>query len=65
MKCKSCDSCGINGVLCHETGCPDSHIDLGTGQPYPVECKFCGSPVSPPCQVTPFCSNDCAQAYLG
>lgn len=24
MKCESCNSATINGVFCHERGCPDS-----------------------------------------
>lgn len=23
MKCEQCDSCYINGVFCHEAGCPE------------------------------------------
>lgn len=40
-----CDSCAvstINGVACHETGCPRSHIDPCTGDPYPIPCFECG-----------------------
>ena len=34
---KGCDQCevlSINGLACHETGCPNSHIDPYTGRPY-------------------------------
>ena len=24
MKCNQCEACMINGVFCHETGCPNS-----------------------------------------
>ena len=24
MRCNQCDSCYINGVFCHETGCPNT-----------------------------------------
>lgn len=39
--CKSCNLMLINGVICHETGCPDKNIDWLTGQ-YIHECRICG-----------------------
>lgn len=33
-RCDQCDSAIINGVHCHEHGCPKSRIDLATGEPY-------------------------------
>lgn len=40
--CDSCEVLRINGVLCHETGCPKSYVDPGTGKGYKKECRFCG-----------------------
>ena len=29
VRCSQCDACAINGVACHETGCPhDDHPSL-------------------------------------
>lgn len=59
QKCKSCDSVVINGVYCHEKGCPDAWRDSAR------ECKECG------CQFTPdesgqlFCSEACFYAFYG
>jgi DNA-directed RNA polymerase subunit RPC12/RpoP len=36
--CNNCQALMINGVYCHETGCPDSHLDVN-GK---VECQECG-----------------------
>jgi hypothetical protein len=32
----------IQGVPCHETGCPESWINPSTGEPYVRECRECG-----------------------
>ncbi len=34
--CDSCEMLGINGLACHETGCPDAWKD------YAVDCFQCG-----------------------
>jgi hypothetical protein len=57
MKCESCDSCCINGVFCHETGCPDSHV--GTTR----ECDWCGCEFEPETKHQSCCCEDCAVAY--
>jgi len=36
IKCESCDSLTINGVFCHEVGCPDAWKN------HPVACFQCG-----------------------
>jgi hypothetical protein len=36
MKCDQCDSATINGVFCHEFGCPNKN-------PPAFECRECGS----------------------
>jgi hypothetical protein len=40
--CDSCQVICINGSPCHETGCPESWIDLRTGKGCPVPCWECG-----------------------
>lgn len=67
MKCQDCDSAIINGIPCHEQGCPSNHIDLATGKPYLIPCSWCGSPVPapPPPYDKAFCDGNCALAYLG
>ncbi len=47
---KGCDQCcllRINGVVCHETGCPNSSIDPCTGTPYKTPCKGCNRNFTP------------------
>jgi hypothetical protein len=62
--CKSCEALRINGVYCHETGCPDSHLN-SKGEPYAVECKWCGTSFIPEEKGMKFCSNSCCCAYNG
>ncbi len=45
IHCGDCAALCINGVPCHETGCPSSHIDLTTGKPRPKKCFECGCEV--------------------
>ncbi len=40
--CDACNVLSIQGIACHETGCPRSHIDPVTGDPYRVACFECG-----------------------
>jgi hypothetical protein len=42
VHCDQCEAICINGVPCHETGCPLDYIDLRTGDPKLVECWECG-----------------------
>jgi hypothetical protein len=44
MKCISCNALVINNVACHETGCPDSGLQLrGEFEGlYRYECADCG-----------------------
>ncbi len=42
ISCDSCQLARINGVVCHETGCPDSWIDPETGEGYEKPCWQCG-----------------------
>ena len=56
--CKSCEALVVNGVLCHESGCPDSW--RGTVR----ECQWCGSEFVPENKRQDFCCVDCAVEYL-
>lgn len=51
--CKSCAALTINGVYCHERGCPDAWRD------YPVDCRICGFEFRPENQAGRVCA-DCA-----
>ena len=55
--CKSCDAVMINGVYCHEHGCPDAWKD------YIRECKWCGQEFIPDSRGQEFCSDSCAESY--
>jgi hypothetical protein len=41
----------INGVLCHESGCPDAWKD------YPKECRCCGRKFYSPHRDAMFCGG--------
>jgi hypothetical protein len=53
----------INGIYCHECGCPNSHLDA-KGIPYKVKCRWCGNEFIPEAHED-CCTEDCAQAYHG
>jgi hypothetical protein len=53
MRCNSCEALTINGVYCHETGCPDAWRD------YQNECKFCGSLFTPEYRGQQYCDDSC------
>lgn len=55
--CDSCEAVRINGILCHETGCPDAW------KGYKKECKWCGSEFLPEEKHQTCCCEDCAEAY--
>jgi hypothetical protein len=55
--CASCEVLVINGLLCHETGCPDAWRDELR------ECKWCGTIFAPSESHERFCSEECAAAY--
>jgi len=63
IRCDSCQIVSIQGVPCHETGCPDSWIDPATGRGYIRECKWCGSKFEPEEKEEHFCCVDCAEIY--
>jgi len=57
--CDGCNPAMINGVLCHEHGCPDAWRD------YQRECKWCGFKFFPVESGDYFCSYDCIESYYG
>jgi hypothetical protein len=48
----------INGVICHEHGCPDAWKD------YTRTCKWCGTEFKPEDRHQRFCDEDCARSYF-
>jgi len=59
MSCDQCELLRINGVLCHETGCPEAWRDYGR------ECQWCGTIFPPQHQDQLYCDESCAAAYCG
>lgn len=57
--CESCQALRINGILCHESGCPDAWKDKK------VVCKWCGTEFTPEEKGQQFCSDSCYCAYNG
>ena len=48
MRCNQCEAAMINGVFCHETGCPNSRktwIEERGEWVLFLECRECGSEV--------------------
>jgi len=54
MKCPSCEVVNINGVSCHEIGCPDAWKDQM------VECDWCGEEFKPEYRGQKYCCDSCA-----
>ena len=50
--CDSCEALTINGILCHETGCPDAWRDK------PKACFQCGFDFHPETRHASIC-EDC------
>lgn len=62
-KCDQCDSCYINGIFCHETGCPNSNWRPRVARKRNTAvCPYCGETVSitVECKGSIACT-DCAQ----
>lgn len=57
--CQSCQVARINGVLCHEIGCPDAWKD------YSRTCKWCGSTFVPEDRDQVCCDEGCYCAWAG
>lgn len=58
-RCDHCDLVRINGIRCHETGCPAAWRDETR------ECKECGSPFEPDDRRQVFCSVECYGSHWG
>lgn len=57
-----CDSCAmlrINGVPCHETGCPDAWRGAHR------DCRWCGSRFPVEHARQEFCENSCFASFHG
>lgn len=57
--CTQCEALRVNGVLCHENGCPEAWRD------YTRECRECGTTFKPEEKHQVFCSPCCNAAYYG
>lgn len=55
--CSSCEVLRINGMVCHETGCPEAWKD------YTINCKWCGEEFKPEEKYQDCCSHTCTVAY--
>ena len=55
--CDGCSPSMVNGVLCHERGCPDKWRD------YAVQCKWCNTKFYPPWDGQEFCCDCCTECY--
>jgi hypothetical protein len=56
-RCDQCQIAYINGVRCHETGCPSAWRDEVR------ECKECGTEFEPEERTQRFCSEECAELH--
>ena len=54
--CNQCEILNINGINCHETGCPESWREE-------TLCKWCGSAFIPDNQWQLCCCHTCDTAY--
>jgi hypothetical protein len=57
LVCEQCVACMINGVFCHEIGCPDSWKFVHQ------ECQWCGFNFEAEEKGQAFCSESCAESY--
>ena len=55
--CDQCEVMVINGVLCHEIGCPAAWKD------YKRNCKWCGQEFIPEHVNQVCCDDNCIAAY--
>lgn len=55
--CNSCEALMINGIYCHEHGCPEAWKD------YKLTCLWCGNLFMPEYKDQTCCDEDCADAY--
>ena len=52
-RCDQCEAMMINGVFCHETGCPDAWM-------HEQECDWCGQKFMPEYAEQICCTPECA-----
>ena len=57
VACHSCQLVRINGVVCHEAGCPDAWRDSTR------ECAWCGSDFVPEDRDQHTCDESCFGSY--
>ena len=57
--CDSCNLLRINGVVCHEVGCPEAWRDRT------VKCAWCDAPFEPEERCQKCCSHTCECDYSG
>ena len=57
-RCHSCEVSYINGVRCHETGCPEAWKEKKHN------CAWCGQDFTPEEKTQILCSEECAEAYF-
>jgi hypothetical protein len=57
--CDSCQAMMINGVFCHEQGCPDAW------KSYSRECEWCGQPFNPEKKYQKCCCDSCTEDFYG
>lgn len=53
LHCDSCVMITINGIKCHETGCPKMYLDEKR------ECQWCGTEYTPKTRFQTTCCDDC------
>lgn len=57
IMCNSCEVVCIQGMNCHEIGCPNSWVDVKR------ECLWCGQYFLPQDKRQKCCNDDCTEAY--
>ena len=63
--CDQCEVVSLNGVACHETGCPNTWIDPATGEAHWRACRWCGSQFVPEERGQRFCDDSCWRSFQG
>ena len=58
VRCEGCQMIRINGIQCHEIGCPDAWKDSKR------ECRWCGWLFTPETKYQLFCDDGCQEAYF-
>ena len=56
--CEQCEMLSINGIACHETGCPLAWKTK-------TECAWCGQTFAPESRGQRCCEHSCEVAYRG